>query len=72
MEENLIYNFIMDNDLVTQEALDLATACGGYNVETLNYIIYYCTAYHDIKQVWDCERDNYYFNDEIIGYYNLD
>lgn len=69
--ENSIYNFILDNELTSKDALDLAIACSGNNLETLNYIIYYFTGYHDIEQLWDCERDNYYFNDDIIENFNL-
>lgn len=71
-EETLIYNFILDNELTTQEALDLATSCSGYNVETLNYVIYYFTSYHDIEQLYDCEKNNYYFNDEVLSFYGLE
>ena len=69
--EDLIYDFILENELTTKDALDLAIACSGNNLETLNYIIYYCTAYHDIEQLWECEQESYFFNDEIIEKFNL-
>ena len=70
-EEGLIYDFILENELVSQEALDLGLACGGNTVDTYNYIIYYSTGYHDVEQLWECEQDNFYFNDEIKEYYGL-
>lgn len=71
-EEGLNYNFILENDLTTQEALDLGIACGGNNMDTYNYIIYYYTGYHDVEQLWECEKSNFYFNDDIKEYYGLD
>ena len=71
-EETLIYNFILDNELTTQEALNLATSCSGYNVETLNHVIYYFTGYHDIEQLYNCEPDGLYFSDEVLNFYGLD
>lgn len=71
-EENLAYDFILENELVSQEALDLGLACGGNDMDTYNYIIYYSTGYHSIEQLWECEKDSFYFNDNIKEYYGLD
>lgn len=71
-ETTLIYDFILDNELTTQEALNLATSCSGYNVETLNYILYYFTGYHDIEQLFECEPEGLYFSDEVLNFYGLD
>ena len=70
-EEQLAQEFILENELTSEEALDLAIAVGGYNMETLNYVIYHFTSYHDIEQLWECEQDNFYFNDDIKVYYGL-
>ena len=71
-ECTLIEDFILENELVSEDALELALACAGRDVETLNYIIYHETGYHDIPQLFDCEHDNFMFNDEVISYYCLD
>ena len=70
-EEGLNYDFILENELVSQEALDLGLACGGNSMDTYNYIIYYSTGYHSIEQLWECEKDSFYFNDNVIEYYGL-
>ena len=70
-EEQLAQEFILENELTSEEALDLAVAVGGYNMETLNYVIYRFTSYHDIEQLWECEQDSFYFNDDIKDYYGL-
>ena len=69
IQELVCYDFILDNELVSKEALDLAVAVGGYNMETLNYIIYYLTAYHDIEQLYNCEKDNFYFSDTVKNWF---
>lgn len=71
-EEDLAYEFILENELTTEEALDLGIACGGNSMDTYNYIIYYYTGYHSIEQLWECEKDSFYFNDDIKEYYGLD
>ena len=64
--KDLTWDFILVNNITTEEALSLATDIKGYNIETLNDVIYCRTSYHDIKQLWDCEKDNFYFSDDII------
>ena len=67
------FHFFLENELVSQEGkLGLRIACGGNNMDTLKLtIIYYSTGYHDVEQLWECEEDNFYFNDEIKEYYGL-
>lgn len=67
---NLTENFILENELITDEALNIAEYIGGSNFETLNSIIYYTTSYHDIKQCFDCEKEGFYFNDDILNNIN--
>ena len=71
-ETNLIYDFIIENELTSEDALNLLTRVSGYNVEILNNAIYCLTAYHDIEQLWNCEKDNFYFNDDIKDFYELE
>lgn len=71
-EETLIYDFIIENEIATESETDLVTSISGYSVETLNDIIECRTSYHDIEQLWDCEQDCYYFNDEVKEYYSLE
>ena len=65
-ESQLIYEFLLLNELYTQRELDIACSVGGFNIETLNYLVYRETSYHDIEQLWQCERKTYSFNNEII------
>lgn len=69
---NLIYDFILENELCTEGELDMACDVGGFNTETLNYVICRQTGYHDIEQLWACGRESYYFNDEIIEHFQLE
>ena len=56
--ENNIYNFIVELEIATEQEIDLVTSIVGYNVETLNDIIYARSGYHDMEQYCDCEGLN--------------
>ena len=58
IEANQLWDFILINEITSEEALQLVTDINGYSVETLNDVIYAKTSYHDIEQLWDCEREN--------------
>ena len=69
--ENLIYDFIRDNEIATEEEISLVTNICGYNEKALNDIIWCRTAYHDAKQCYECEPENFYLSDELKDYYGL-
>lgn len=66
-----MYYFIIDNHIATEEEVDLVTQINGYSEDKLNDIIWCRTGYHDIEQIWDCERESYYFSDELKERFGL-
>lgn len=60
-----INDFIIENELATQESIDLCGCVAGYNEDTLNGIIYAKTGFHDVEQLYECCENEFYFNDEI-------
>ena len=64
--KDLTWDFILENQIASEDALHLVTNINGYNMETLNDVLYSNTGYHDIKQLWDCEKENFYFSDDIV------
>ena len=60
-DTELVWNFIEQNDIATYEELQLITDINGYGVETLNDVINVRTEYHDVEQIYDCERESYDF-----------
>jgi hypothetical protein len=46
-----VWDRIVEMDIATEEELDLVTAINGYNIESLNDIIYVRTGYRDIEQL---------------------
>lgn len=48
---NDIYQILLDYEIATGNELELVTSINGYNIETLNDIIYCRTAYRDIEQL---------------------
>lgn len=65
-----INDFIIENELTTQESIDLASTVAGYCEETMNGIIYALTGFHDIEQLYKCAKNEFYFNDEILAKLN--
>lgn len=69
--ENLIFDFIVENEIATEQEITLVTKINGWSVETLNSIIYCRTGYHDAKQCMDCENEIYFMTIGLAKYYNL-
>lgn len=69
--ENLLYDFIRDNEIATESEIELVTNINGYSEETLNDIIHRRTEYHDVPQLYACEPENYYFSEELLEAYGL-
>ena len=69
--ENLLYDFIRDNEIATEDEISLVTNINGYSEETLNDIIHCRTEYHDVPQLYACEPENYYFSEELLEAYDL-
>ena len=44
------YDYLIDMDIVSQDALRLVTDINGYNEQTLDDVLYCTTGYRDIKQ----------------------
>ena len=70
--EDIMWDFILENNLCSEETLRLGTQLKGYNEEALNLIINCLTEYHDIEQLYACERENFYFSDEVIEEFELE
>lgn len=67
MDENEIYNYLLENCIVGEEALDLITDINGFNEETLNDILFAKTGYRDMEQYLeyeDKETYNEYYGEE--------
>lgn len=54
-ELNKIWEYITENDIATEEELQLVTNINGYNAEALNSVIYARTGYHSVDQYEECE-----------------
>lgn len=63
-----LWNFILTNNIATEDELDLVTDINGYNEEALNEIIYSRTGYRDYEQ---CMDDNYAGDADLDVYYGI-
>ena len=48
-----VWDLLIEYGVATQEELKLITCINGYNIDTLNDVIYARTGYRDIEQVQD-------------------
>lgn len=67
MDENEIYNYLLEYGIVGEEALDLITDINGFSEETLNDILFAKTGYRDMEQYLeyeDKETYNEYYGEE--------
>ena len=46
-----IWDYLVENGIATNDELTLVTNINGYNMETLNNVIYARTGYHNIEQL---------------------
>jgi hypothetical protein len=53
----LVYEHLIDQELFTQEELDLATNLNGFNMETLNDCLYVRFGYRSLEQMLDEDPD---------------
>ena len=51
-----IWNYILDNEIATEDELILVTNINGFNVDTLNDVLYSKTGYNDIEQLKEEEE----------------
>jgi hypothetical protein len=55
-KENLLWDFLIENSIATEEALTLLTNINGYSVETLEDALYCLTGYRSIDQLEESEK----------------
>ena len=54
MEENI--NYLIENNIATEEEITLVCAINGFNTETLDDILYARTGYRSFEQLMDEEQ----------------
>ncbi len=67
MDLDEIVDYLVENNIATEEEIDLVTGINGYSEETVNDIIFYRTGYQDIEQYLESEDEdtyNEYYNDK--------
>lgn len=57
------YEFMLTNEIASEETLDIITSINGYNIETLNDVLYCQSGYHDFEQLYECEEESYSWDD---------
>lgn len=52
---NELWDLLVDNNIATEDELSLISYINGWNIETLNDVLYVRTGYRDIQQYKECE-----------------
>lgn len=66
--ENAWYNFITENNIATDNEVNLVTDINGYSESTFLAIVYARTGYRSYEQLLD---DGYLANEELSEYYDI-
>lgn len=66
--ENAWYNFITENNIATENEVNLVTDINGYSESTFLDIVYARTGYRSYEQLLD---DGYSANEELSEYYDI-
>lgn len=53
----LYYNYMIDILGIDQDTIDCITSINGYNLETLEDVLYYFTGYHYFNQLKDFKEE---------------
>lgn len=67
--EAMLWDFIVDNNIATEDEVRLVTDINGLNEETMTDIIYAKTGLRSYEQ---CKDESYSGTDELDSYYCLD
>lgn len=55
MNNNEIWDYIIEYSIATEEELQLITSINGMNEDSLNSVIYCRTGYRSVEQLRDCQ-----------------
>lgn len=66
--ESMLYDFIVDNNIATEEEVELVTTISGWSEDTMEDIIFARTGLRDYEQ---CKDEGYQGTDELDSYYGL-
>ena len=52
-----LYDYLIDYQIATQEEINLVTKINGYNLDSLEDILYVRTGYRSLEQILEIEND---------------
>jgi len=57
IEVDKIWDYLLEYEIATEDELRLVTSINGYNIETLNSVLFARTGYRSLDQLEDCESE---------------
>jgi hypothetical protein len=55
-ERDKLWDYLLENNLASEEALQLVTNINGFSLETLESVLYSATGYHTLEQLQEEEE----------------
>ena len=52
---DIVWDYLLEGSIATEEELRLVTSINGYNEDSLNSILYCRTGYRSMEQIEECE-----------------
>jgi len=54
---NNLWDYLINYEIATEKELELITNINGYNLESLESVLFCRTAYRSLEQIKDCEEE---------------
>lgn len=67
--ENAWWDFLLTNNIATEDELSLVTDIDGYNEQSFLDVLYARTGLRSIEQAYD---DGYWVTNELLDYYGVE
>ena len=54
-DRNELWDYLLETMIATENELQLITSINGFNLDSLNSVLYVRTGYRSLEQIKDCE-----------------
>lgn len=69
--KELLWDFLIENEIATEDEIRLVTDIAGYTEETMLDILFARTGYRSIDQIAGVDEEGLYISNELLDAYGL-
>jgi hypothetical protein len=69
--KELLWDFLIENEIATEDEIRLVTDIAGYTEETMLDILFARTGYRSIDQIAEVDEEGLYISNELLDAYGL-